>query len=88
MMLQLRSAWCLLLALGAAAADQQVLADTGKLSNESLLWGPYRPNLYFGIKPRIPNSILTGLLWAQVDDYQSAQTSEITPEPRPSELIS
>lgn len=26
----------------------------------SLLWGAYRPNLYFGLRPRIPNSLMTG----------------------------
>ncbi|MCJ1420778.1 Processing alpha glucosidase I [Xylographa parallela] len=52
-----------------AAQDQAVLAGAAKTSNESLLWGPYRPNLYFGVKPRIPLSLSTGLLWAKVDDY-------------------
>src|SRR5271169_3715145 len=42
-------------------------------SNASLLWGPYRPNLYFGIRPRLPKSLLTGLLWTNVDDYRSFQ---------------
>ncbi|KAF2097063.1 mannosyl-oligosaccharide glucosidase-like protein [Rhizodiscina lignyota] len=44
-----------------------------KASNNSLLWGPYRPNLYFGVRPRIPMSLLTGLMWARVEDYQSVQ---------------
>ncbi|KAH0846305.1 putative mannosyl-oligosaccharide glucosidase [Fonsecaea pedrosoi] len=42
-------------------------------SNDTLLWGPYRPNLYFGVRPRVPNSLLTGLLWANTDNYGSAQ---------------
>lgn len=58
-----------------AAEDQKVLRENAKLSNESLLWGPYRPNLYFGVKPRIPKSLSTGLLWAKVDDFQSVQQS-------------
>ena len=58
-----------------AASDQTVLSKNAKLSNESLLWGPYRPNLYFGIKPRIPKSLSTGLLWAKVDDFRGAQES-------------
>ena len=41
----------------------------GISSNDTLLWGPYRPNLYFGIRPRIPKSLLTGLLWANVDSF-------------------
>ncbi|KAI5289259.1 Processing alpha glucosidase I, partial [Ascosphaera acerosa] len=44
-------------------------------SNSSLLWGPYRPNLYFGVRPRIPRSLLTGLLWAKVDDYDNPQAN-------------
>lgn len=55
--------------------DQKALADNAKVSNESLLWGPYRPNVYFGVKPRIPKSLTTGLLWAKVDDYQTVQQS-------------
>lgn len=37
-------------------------------SNASLLWGPYRPNLYLGIRPRIPNSLLMGLMWSNADN--------------------
>ena len=56
--------------------DETSLApDTARLSNESLLWGPYRPNLYFGVRPRIPKSLLTGLLWAKVDEFQNVQHS-------------
>jgi mannosyl-oligosaccharide glucosidase len=55
------------------AGDQQVLSENAKLSNESLLWGPYRPNLYFGVRPRIPKSLLTGLIWAKVDSFEGAQ---------------
>ncbi|KAH9053836.1 glycoside hydrolase [Lactarius vividus] len=37
----------------------------------SLLWGTYRPNLYFGLRPRIPQSLMTGLVWFGTQDYQS-----------------
>jgi mannosyl-oligosaccharide glucosidase len=37
-------------------------------SNASLLWGPYRPNLYLGIRPRLPKSLLVGLMWSNADD--------------------
>ncbi|KAF8061451.1 glycoside hydrolase [Lyophyllum atratum] len=40
-------------------------------SNDTLLWGPYRPNLYFGLRPRIPQSLMTGLMWFGTHDYQS-----------------
>ena len=74
--------WCvfaivsfLISAAIAERSDQTVLADSAKRSNESLLWGPYRPNLYFGVRPRIPKSLTTGLLWAKVDDFQTIQNS-------------
>lgn len=38
--------------------------------NSSLLWGPYRSNLYMGVRPRgIPHSLMTGLLWYNIDDF-------------------
>lgn len=67
----------------AAVSLQQLLACLSTLlllriplahaANDTLLWGPYRPNLYFGVRPRLPNSLLTGLLWANPEDYASAQ---------------
>ncbi|KAK4505077.1 hypothetical protein PRZ48_003040 [Zasmidium cellare] len=58
------------LAAVAAADDSSVFS---KASNDSLLWGPYRPNLYFGVRPRLPKSVLTGLLWSRVEDFVSVQ---------------
>ncbi|KAL1960023.1 hypothetical protein VTO42DRAFT_195 [Malbranchea cinnamomea] len=51
----------------------ELLNEAERTSNRSLLWGPYRSNLYFGVRPRIPRSLLTGLLWAKVEDFQSTQ---------------
>lgn len=59
----------------AQAADAEI-TEIEKASNASLLWGPYRPNLYFGVRPRLPNSLMTGLLWAKVEDYASVQHSK------------
>ncbi|KAG5520217.1 hypothetical protein PMAC_001295 [Pneumocystis sp. 'macacae'] len=39
------------------------------LENTSLLWGPYRPNLYIGIRGRDPKAILAGVMWGGLDDY-------------------
>ncbi len=39
--------------------------------SESLVWGAYRPNLYFGLRPRLPQSLMTGLAWFGTQDYQS-----------------
>lgn len=40
-------------------------------SSSSLVWGAFRPNLYFGLRPRIPQSLMTGLVWFGTQDYQS-----------------
>jgi mannosyl-oligosaccharide glucosidase len=39
--------------------------------SDSLVWGTYRPNLYFGLRPRIPHSLMTGLIWFGTQDYHS-----------------
>jgi hypothetical protein len=64
-----------LLALQLPLASAQA-AEVEKATNASLLWGPYRPNLYFGVRPRIPKSLMGGLMWTRVEDYQSVQSSE------------
>lgn len=46
-------------------------------NDKTLLWGPYRPNLYFGLRPRIPNSLMTGLMWFGTHDYQSISRETI-----------
>ncbi|KAF9228032.1 glycoside hydrolase family 63 protein [Gyrodon lividus] len=38
---------------------------------EDLQWGAYRPGLYFGLRPRSPQSLLTGLIWFGTQNYQS-----------------
>jgi mannosyl-oligosaccharide glucosidase len=59
--------------LAAEALAQPDLSDSetvARSSNESLLWGTYRPNLYFGLRPRLPATLLTGLMWFGAQDYQ------------------
>ncbi|KAI1104304.1 glycoside hydrolase family 63 protein [Jackrogersella minutella] len=63
------------LSLCEAPSEGVLNAEIGRLNNQSLLWGPYRPNLYFGVRPRIPKSVTTGLLWAKVDNYVDVQNS-------------
>ncbi|KAL3427010.1 mannosyl oligosaccharide glucosidase [Phlyctema vagabunda] len=60
---------------GLAKADDSsiLLSEIGRASNQSLLWGPYRPNVYFGVRPRLPKSFVGGLMWAKVDDFQNVQ---------------
>lgn len=69
----LRLFFCISYLVTVFAADQQVLAENARQSNQSLLWGPYRPNLYFGVRPRLPKSLMTGLMWARVDNFNSVQ---------------
>lgn len=78
----------LLTALGfATAASASATADDGPIlhgevgrqNNQSLLWGPYRPNLYFGVRPRIPRSLMTGLMWGKIETYTDFQHSSLFP---------
>ena len=39
--------------------------------NHTLFWGTYRPNVYFGVRGRTPNSPLFGMMWLGVDDLQA-----------------
>lgn len=41
---------------------------------DSLLWGPYRPQLYFGMRPQIPESLMTGLLWFRSNEIAGVST--------------
>lgn len=69
------TAVALLPLLSSVAQAEDAASVFSKASNDTLLWGPYRPNLYFGVRPRLPKSVLTGLLWGQVDDYQTIPQS-------------
>lgn len=42
-------------------------------------WGPYRPNLYFGVRPQIPETLLMGLIWASGDDRNRLVDSMYSP---------
>ena len=64
------------LAATAAADDTGILyKELARSANQSLLWGPYRPNLYFGVRPRIPKSLMGGLMWSKVENFQDVQNS-------------
>ncbi|KAK4114488.1 glycoside hydrolase family 63 protein [Canariomyces notabilis] len=69
----------LLFGLGSAAAADEgesiLHSEIGRQNNQSLLWGPYRPNLYFGVRPRIPKSLMTGLMWGKVETYTDFQNT-------------
>jgi mannosyl-oligosaccharide glucosidase len=61
--------------LGASADVSDLNAEIDRVTNETLLWGPYRPNVYFGVRPRIPKSFIGGLMWANVDSYADISQS-------------
>lgn len=77
----------LLTAFVAAAASVVAAEDPSTIpfnefareTNQSLLWNPYRPNVYFGVRPRIPKSFVGGLMWSKVDNFQDVQHSELLP---------
>jgi mannosyl-oligosaccharide glucosidase len=52
-------------------------ASTLVSNNASLLWGPYRPNHYLGIRPRVPESLLMGLMWGKLDEGEKSMSSTI-----------
>ena len=58
----------LLLPLGTLGKDS--ISDFHN-DTQSLLWGPYRPNLYFGLRPRLPQSLMTGLMWFGTHEFSS-----------------
>ncbi|KAG6035836.1 hypothetical protein E4U41_005900 [Claviceps citrina] len=60
-----------LAAKGATATGDasMLMSEVGRQNNESLLWGPYKPNLYFGVRPRLPKSLWTGLMWGRMESY-------------------
>ncbi|KAG5913241.1 hypothetical protein E4U42_001344 [Claviceps africana] len=64
-----------LAATGAAATgDASVLtSEMARLNNQSLFWGPYKPNLYFGVRPRVPKSLWTGLMWGRIEVYNDVK---------------
>jgi len=60
----------------AVEGESILLDEITKASDQSLLWGPYRPNLYFGVKPRIPKSFMAGLMWSGVNNFTTFQHSK------------
>ncbi|KAJ2007257.1 Processing alpha glucosidase I [Coemansia thaxteri] len=57
------------LALTAGLQSDQCQAQQQQQElDSSLWWGTYRPNLYFGTRPRLPSSLVSGLMWFGLDD--------------------
>ncbi|ORX53928.1 glycoside hydrolase [Hesseltinella vesiculosa] len=58
---------------GLTPSDQLLKERVEENTNSSLLWGTYRPNLYFGTRPRTPDSLMTGLMWFDASHFQGFQ---------------
>ena len=64
----------LALALALTIIAPAAAADDSRLTNsESLQWGPYRPNLYLGLRPRVPKSVVAGLMWGRLEDVATSE---------------
>ena len=53
--------------LSNAVTSAAAIPSTNDSRDLSALWGPYRPNVYFGMRARTPDSPLIGLMWGGVD---------------------
>ena len=76
---RLAASFCALVQLGAGAArdseadlfDYASHNPAAQAHNESILWGPYKPNVYFGVRPRLPEGLWSSLMWANVNGFES-----------------
>lgn len=50
------------------------------MAHDSLLWGPYRSSNYLGIRPRLPQSLLAGLMWFNVDTFKGMEKAKLVYE--------
>ncbi|KAH6686185.1 mannosyl-oligosaccharide glucosidase [Plectosphaerella plurivora] len=57
-----------------SGSESILTSEIGRANNESLFWGPYKSNLYFGVRPRTPQGLWAGLMWAKVDSFQDVQS--------------
>jgi mannosyl-oligosaccharide glucosidase len=58
-----------------SSASRRTLVAAERQLNNTLLWGSYRPQNYFGFRPRLPKSVFMGLAWAEVSTFESAITN-------------
>ncbi|KAI8620462.1 putative mannosyl-oligosaccharide glucosidase [Chytriomyces sp. MP71] len=68
------------LAVVSAASASGNFQAQHSAANSSLLWGTYRPQVYFGTRTRTADAVLTGLMWHDVHEYQNYQSFRHTCE--------
>ncbi|KAH3674956.1 hypothetical protein WICPIJ_009401 [Wickerhamomyces pijperi] len=60
---------------GSIATNEQdhdnIVNEYNQATDKSLLWGPYRPNAYIGIRPRLDRSLISGLFWFNSDSMDN-----------------
>lgn len=57
----------------AQQAQDEVIAAYNSEVAKTFRWGAYRPNLYMGIRPKLAESLLSGLFWMDGDNLQGVQ---------------
>lgn len=75
---RLTVAAALLLVLGGAVSARQPPSLSSRATDPATsvwTWGPYRPNLYFAIRPQVPETLLMGLMWAGGDNKTALLSS-------------
>ncbi|KAJ6201774.1 glycoside hydrolase [Bipolaris maydis] len=63
--------WALLALVLASVSPTSAVDENPSTNTQSLLWGPYRPNIYLGLRPRVPKSVIAGLMWARLEDVRT-----------------
>ena len=61
--------------LSTAIAEAQ--HDLNRASNDTLLWGPYRPNVYFGVRAKVPKGLVAGIMWGSPQDLSGVAASQL-----------
>ena len=46
-------------------------SPAAQANNQSMLWGPYKPNVYFGVRPRLAEGLWSSLMWANVNGFDT-----------------
>lgn len=54
--------------------SENLLEFNTKAYNNTMLWGTYRPQVYFGMKTRSTKPIVTGIMWYDVHDFQGIES--------------
>ncbi|ORX37718.1 glycoside hydrolase [Kockovaella imperatae] len=61
-------------------AENEIGQQAALLANQSLFWNTYRPQLYHGIRARTPHSLMTGLMWFGLNDFNGLTSVRYTCE--------